>query len=89
MLENVAFSCHPNPCKFEYRCKFNAKKICLFSHVTLASEDDKKTEEVREKINAVEKEIKSLNAFNKELLKKIDQKYVSFDNRIEFLKKEN
>ena len=80
---------HPNPCKFEYRCKFNAKKICLFSHVTLASEDDKKIKEVREKVNSVEKEIKALNAFNKELIKKIDQKYLSFDQRIEYLKKEN
>ena len=37
----------------------------------------------------VEKEIKSLNAFNKELLKKIGQKYIPFDKRIELLKKEN
>ena len=27
---------HPNPCKFGKRCVFNFKKICFYSHVTLA-----------------------------------------------------
>ena len=32
---------HPYQCKYGRYCRFNKKKECLYSHVTLASEDDK------------------------------------------------
>ena len=32
---------HPYQCKYGMYCRFNKKKECLYSHVTLASEDDK------------------------------------------------
>ena len=31
----------PNPRRFGYRCVFNMNNICLFSHVTFASDDTK------------------------------------------------
>ena len=33
---------HPNPCKFGFRCKFNKKKECLFSHVSQSNDDQLK-----------------------------------------------
>ena len=80
---------HPNPCKYDYRCKFNAKKICLFSHVTIVSEDEKKIEEVKKQIPAVEKDNEALSKANNEPLRKVEQKYKSLENKIEILKKEN
>ena len=32
---------HPNPCKFGFRCRFNKKDKCLFSHDTSALDDIK------------------------------------------------
>ena len=32
---------HPNPCKFGIRCKHSRNKVCLYLHVTLASDDSK------------------------------------------------
>ena len=43
----------PNPYKFGKRCVFNFEKICWYSHVTLANDDDKK-------MKALEKEVASL-----------------------------
>ena len=48
--ENVCDKRHPNPCKFGHRCTFLKKKICLYSHVTFAS-DDGKIKEVNKKLN--------------------------------------
>ena len=53
-----------HPDKVCPRCKFNAKKICLFSHVTIASEDERKIGEVKKHIAAVEKENKVLLTMN-------------------------
>ena len=40
---------HPNPCKFGKRCVFNFKKICLYSHLTLSNDDDKKMKALKNK----------------------------------------
>ena len=77
---------HPNPCKFGFRCKFNVKKLCLFSHVTLAT-DDKKIEELKKRINQTEKENKALVSSNNELAKQIENKFKTFDSKIELLRK--
>ena len=77
---------HPNPCKFSYRCKFNMKKICLFSHITPATDDDKKIEELKKRINQTDKENKALISSNKDLTKKIENKFEMFENNIELLR---
>ena len=77
---------HPNPCKFGPRCKFNRNKICLYSHVTSASDD--------EKFNTIE------NKFNKKFAllenqpneiinkheKSIDDKFTQFEKEISNLR---
>ena len=80
---------HPNPYNFGFRCKFKKKKICLYSHVTLASDDDKKFDEVKKRLVMVEKENKVLKASNQDLLKKMEGKFQSLDNKIELLRKAN
>ena len=62
------------------------KKLCLFSHVTLAT-DDKKIEELKKRINQTEKENKALVSSNNELAKQIENKFKTFDRKIELLRK--
>ena len=40
---------HPNFWKFGKRCVFNFKKICLYSHLTLSNDDDKKMKALKNK----------------------------------------
>ena len=56
---------HPKSCKYEERCKFFAKNICAYKHVTLASED--------EEIYNLKIQIESLNLENKKKLSKVHQ----------------
>ena len=47
---------HPYPCKFGSRCKFNKKKICLYSRDNPANQIDKRCEEVEKIVNVLQKE---------------------------------
>ena len=78
---------HPNSCKYNCRCKFNRKKICFFSHITHARDDDKKNEDLKKRLNQTEKENKALISSLKDLTKQIENKFALFDNKIEILKK--
>ena len=40
-FEDNCMDRHPNPCKFGNRCKFHRKNLCLYSHVTIVSDDEK------------------------------------------------
>ena len=54
---------HPNPCKFGIRCNFNRKQICLYSHVTFASDDTKinaLTNKFTKKFESLESKIKEM-----------------------------
>ena len=62
--ENCAMR-HPNPCKFGLRCKFKQKNVCLYSHVTLANDEDNgKIKELERKIINLEKENKTMRKDN-------------------------
>ena len=78
---------HPNPCNYGFRCKFQKKKICLYSHVTLVSDDEKKIGELSKRLIMVEKDNNSLKTANQELTKKMEDKFQSFEVKIELLRK--
>ena len=63
------------------------KKICLFSHVTPATDDEKKIEDLKKGLNQTEKENKALNSSHKDLTKQIENKFEVFNNKIELLRK--
>ena len=48
---------HPKLCKFKSKCKFNARSICAFKHVTSANEEDE--------LNVLKQEIESLKQENR------------------------
>ena len=72
--------------RFGHICIFNKKNICLFSHVTSAS-DDEKMEELKKRINAAEKQNKALISFNNDLAKNIENRFKTAENKIELLRK--
>ena len=72
---------HPNPCKYGHRClhKFFFFK-CLYSHIGISSGDQNKLEELEKRIVSLEKG-NAKTAVN-ELAKQIDNKLVTFENKI-------
>ena len=63
--------------------------MCLYSHVTLTSDDDKKIEELEKKIINLEKENKSTRNTNstQDLAKQMEKKLKTFENQFEDLRK--
>ena len=60
---------HPNPCKFGQSCTYNKNNICLYSHVTTASDDENK---LNKKFTVIENQATGMiNKFEKI----IDEKY--------------
>ena len=68
--ENNCDKIHPNPCKWGYRCGHNRKGSCLYSHVTIAS-DDGKLEALKKEF---EKKFEVLEVRNKEIENNLKQK---------------
>ena len=63
------------------------KKICLFSHITPATVDEKKIEDLKKRLNQTEKENKALLSSQKDLTKQIENTFKVFNNKIELLRK--
>ena len=72
---------HPKPCKYEDNCKFFAKQICAFKHVTRAYDDIElvtlkqqieslklKNENMESQVIKLDKEITNLNEFRLNLM---------------------
>ena len=79
---------HPNPCKFGPRCKFNRKKIYLYSHVISVS-DDGKCNILEKKFNKKfamleNKTTEVINNFEKS----IHDKFTLFEKQISNLRKD-
>ena len=70
---------HPIPCKFGFRCKFNKKEICLYSHVTLACDDDDRNSALMKKFD------KKLDIFEKKV-KELESKLKQKDSELETIK---
>ena len=72
---------HPNPCKFGIRCNFNRKQICLYSHVTFASDDTKinaLSKKLNKKFETLESQVKEMKIklMNKDTeIKDIKERY--------------
>ena len=49
---------HPKPCKFNKKCKFMAKSVCVFSHANDSLEYDEFSSEVMDKIDSIHKHVK-------------------------------
>jgi hypothetical protein len=85
---------HPNPCTFSYRCKFNKKKSCLFSHVPFASDDDKGTQQIKalsKKFENFEKKIQNMqsNIDRKDLdIQELKTKFEALENIVKNVEKE-
>ena len=77
---------HPNPCKFGLRCTFKRRNICLYSHVTIVSDDQNFTaleNKFNKKFTTIED--KANEMFNK-FEKLTDNKFTQFESRIENLR---
>ena len=67
---------HPNPCKFGRRCGHNKKNVCLYSHVTFASNDhqcDKTIEDLENEIKVIEGYLKKKVTDDTNQQKEIDK----------------
>ena len=74
---------HPRICKFKEKCKFFAKKICAYKHVTLACDDSE--------LNALKKQVETLKLENEAKLStivKLDEEIETFKFKIEAVEKE-
>ena len=54
---------HPKLCKFNERCKFNAKEICAYKHVTPANDEVA--------VEALKKQVQSLKLENEKNVSKV------------------
>ena len=61
---------HPYDCKYGIRCKFNRRKECAFSHVTLMTDDSKSEAHNKHHNDEVSKLKKDFSNMQKELAEK-------------------
>ena len=81
---------HPNPCKFGFRCVFKKKKICLYSHVTLACDDAKFNDEIQEitkKMSYLENLVKKEDSKYIDLGKGVDKRIEAFESQLKTIRK--
>ena len=46
---------HPKSCKFDGKCKFFKRKLCVYKHI--ANDDEKENQDLEEKLRELEKAV--------------------------------
>ena len=78
---------HPNPCWWGPRCKFYNKNICLFSHEVTNSVDEKRVGDLEKIVATLQKEYKVQNDTFGDVLKKMEKKFETLEDKIEMQRK--